>query len=75
MFIIQCRDLSEGSGALWFDLRDSKFADKNDARRFLIRLRVIFVRINDDDDSMYQYRIVIIDSDEYYSQPTDKLEY
>lgn len=70
MLVIQCRDLSEGNGALWFDLANSQHSTKNAAREHLRRIRA-----TDDEESLCMYRIVEVGSDAYYSQPTDKLEY
>jgi hypothetical protein len=70
MFIIQYLDHEEGSCARWFDLLGSQFQTREQAREHLKRIRA-----SEAEDSMYSYRIVEVGSDEYYSQPTDKLEY
>lgn len=70
MFCIQYRDLDEGNGALWSELSNSRHEDKIQARMHLDRIRA-----TDSEESLCQYRITEIGSDEYYSQPTDRLEY
>lgn len=70
MWIIQCRDLSEGNGALWYDLHNGRFDNRQDARSFLSKLRA-----TSDEEDLCMYRIVEYGSDAYYSQPTDALEY
>lgn len=70
MFCIQMRDLSEGNGALWNELSNSRHDNKIDARKHLINIRA-----TDDIESLCTYRITEVNSDAYFSQPTDKLEY
>jgi hypothetical protein len=70
MFTIQALDYDEGSAARWFELKNSRHNTKESAREHLKRIRA-----TEDEDSMYNYRIVKVNSPEYYSQPTDKLEY
>lgn len=70
MFCIQAFDYEEGSAARWFDLQDTN-RETRDEVRTLLKDR----RRSDPDDCMYSYRIVEVGSGEYYSQPTDKLEY
>jgi len=72
IYVVQMRDLSEGNGALWSDATIG-LSDKNEARRFIIAKRNS--ERDSDIESMVQYRIVILNSDAYYSQPTDCLEY
>jgi hypothetical protein len=70
MWLIQRRDLSEGNGALWSDFTGPHYEAKEDARRNVRQL----IAMSDDEDLM-QYRVVEHGSAEYYSQPTDRLEY
>lgn len=68
MFIIQCRDLEEGAGALWRDVQNSRFEFKHEAIRMALALRK-------QHGTMCHYRVVEEGSDEAFSQPTDRLEY
>ena len=71
MFIIQCLDHEDGSGALWFDLKCNPFVDKDEARA-----KIRHYREQDEiDGNLYSYRITEKGSELYYSQPTDRLEY
>lgn len=70
MFCIQWRILEEGFGAQWSELSNTRHESRIDARRHLIAIRE-----TDDIENLNQYRITKVGSPEYYSQPTDKLEY
>lgn len=70
MYTIQYLDHEEGSGARWNELSNSRFESRENTREHLKRIRA-----TDDEDCMYSYRVVEVDSPEYYSQPTDCLEY
>lgn len=70
MFAIQYYDYEEGNGARWNELANSRHSTKELAREHLKRIRA-----TDSEDCMYSYRITEVGSEEYYSQPTDKLEY
>lgn len=70
MFTIQYRDLEEGNGAMWRELSNTRHESKDDARMHLRRIRA-----TDDEECLNQYRITEVGSSEYYSQPTDKLEW
>ena len=67
---IQYRDYEEGNCAMWHELANSRHDTQEAARTHLRRIRA-----TDSEENMCAYRITIVDSDEYYSQPTDKLEY
>jgi hypothetical protein len=69
-FVIQCLDHEEGCGARWFDLPGSRHETREQAREHLKRIRA-----TDEEDNMYSYRIVEVNSAAYYAQPTDALEY
>ena len=73
MFCIQALDHEEGTGARWFDLKGilSGFSTRQEAREWLSRAKEAW----GDSDCLYSYRIVEVGSPEYYSQPTDALEY
>lgn len=70
MFIVQCLDLDEGSGARWHDIKSAKHETREAARAHARRMRD-----TDDECCLYLYRTVEIGSDAYYSQPTDSLEW
>ena len=70
MFTIQYLDYDEGSSAMWHELSNSRHETRESAREHLKRIRAI-----DSEDCSYSYRITEVGSVEYYSQPTDKLEY
>ena len=70
MYCIQYRDLEEGNGARWHELTATRHYDRIEARKHLSRIRA-----TDDEECLYLYRIIEVDSKEYYSQPTDRLEY
>lgn len=70
MYCIQVRDLEEGNGALWNELSNSRHSTKE-----LAREQLKCIRATDDEESLCTYRITIVDSPEYFSQPTDRLEY
>ena len=70
MFIIQCLDHDEGSCAQWHDIIGSKRETKELTREYLKNIRE-----KDNEWCSLSYRIVEVDSDLYYSQPSDKLEY
>lgn len=70
MFTIQYLDYDEGSAAQWHELSNCRHESKEAVREHLKRIRA-----TDDESCLYVYRIVIVDSEEYYSQPTDKGEY
>lgn len=72
MFTIQVLDHEEGSGARWSELSNARHETKELTRAYLRKIRASYDEWNDD---MYSYRIVEVDSTEYYSQPTDKGEY
>jgi hypothetical protein len=71
MFIVQAFDYEEGSGARWNTVKGAEFLYKESARLFIQYLRN---QENPDMESMITYRVVVKDSPESYSQPTDKLE-
>ena len=73
MFAIQCRDLDEGNGALWHNLSGITYPSRDEARQVISGFRTM-----DEDsglESLLTFRIVEVGSAEYYSQPTDALEY
>lgn len=73
MFAIQYLDHDEGTAARWNDL-NVPHQETHELARHLLRT----IRKKHDDgfiENMYSYRITEVGSDEYYSQPTDKLEY
>jgi hypothetical protein len=70
MFCIQYLDHDEGSCARWNELSNTRHTERQAAREHLRRIRA-----TDAEDSMYSYRITEVDSREYFSQPTDCLEY
>jgi len=70
MFTIQFLDHEEGSGARWNELPNARFENRDSAR-----IHLKWRRATDGEDCMYSYRIVEVDSKEFYSQPTDCLEY
>jgi hypothetical protein len=69
-FAIQFMDYDEGSCARWQDVSLGPFETKEEARETLKHLRA-----TEPEDSMYAFRITEVGSEQYYSQPTDKLEY
>lgn len=69
-FIVQCRDLSEGNGALWYDLKRAPFATRELARGWARKLRDAA-----DPEDLLTFRVVEYGTPEYYSQPTDRLEW
>ena len=72
-FAIQCRDLDEGNGALWYDLSTVTYSTRAEAREMIDHFR----KMDEDSgfESLITFRIVEVGSAEYYSQPTDALEY
>ena len=66
MFCIQALDHEEGTGARWFELKGTQRPTRKECR---------MVRRSLNSDCLYSYRIVKVDSPEYYAQPTDALEY
>lgn len=72
-WIVQCRDLEEGFGARWSDLKNGEFSTPDEARVFIRKLRE--TDGTDEGWTLYQYRITEKGSALYYSQPTDALEY
>lgn len=72
MFTIQCFDYDEGSCARWHDLTMPYFETREQAR---MALRTIRAKDSEDEYLSYAYRITEVGSDQYYSQPTDSLEY
>jgi hypothetical protein len=75
MFIVQVRDLEEGNGALWSNVRNSDCSTREEALKLMRKFR----RRDDEapryGDVLTMYRVVEVGSDAYYSQPTDALEY
>lgn len=69
MWTIQMRDLEEGNGATWRDY-GVQFYDKSDTVKALRKIRAC-----QEEESLLTFRIVEVGSDNYYSQPTDALEY
>lgn len=63
MFCIQYRDLEEGNLAMWHELSNTRHKNRVNARIHLGRLRE-----TDDKESLMTYRIVEVDSNEYYSR-------
>jgi len=72
MFCIQFLDHEEGTVARWNELPRTRRETREEVRRIL---RNIHATDPDQEFDLYSYRIVEVDSDAYYSQPTDKLEY
>ena len=70
MYCVQCLDHEEGSAARWFELRNSRFESRDDARAFARKCRE-----TDDEYCLYSYRVTEVGSPHYYSQPTDSGEY
>lgn len=71
MFCIQYLDYEDGNGARWNELLGTRHETRDATREHLKRIRAQY----DDTECLYSYRIVEVDSDLYYSQPTDKGEY
>ena len=67
---IQALDHEEGSAARWFELKNARRESRDEARKLLRTIRA-----NEGEDSMYSYRIVEVGSMQFFSQPTDALEY
>lgn len=72
MFAIQYLDHDEGSAAMWHDLKVPHKPTRDEARA---QLKSIRAKDAEDEYLLYSYRITEVGSPEYYSQPTDKLEY
>lgn len=70
MFTIQALDHEEGSRARWFELKSCRRETREETRELLKD-----IKSKADEWCLYSYRIVEVDSDLYYSQPTDALEY
>ena len=77
MFTIQFLDHEEGSGARWNEVSNSRRDTRAQARELLKKIRANYNEHSTyyGDVEMYSYRIVEVDSKEFYSQPTDCLEY
>jgi hypothetical protein len=70
VFTIQVLDHEEGSGARWFELQNCRRETREETR---ILLREI--RAKQDEWCLYSYRVVEVDSAQFYSQPTDSFEW
>ena len=70
MFAIQYLDHDEGSAARWNNVSIGHFNSRDEAR---IKLRAM--RAQDDEWCSYSYRITEVNSEFYYSQPTDAAEW
>jgi hypothetical protein len=71
IYCIQFFDYEEGSAAMWHEVRNSRFDYFDSAREYL---RILRAKANED-ESLCKFRLVVVDSPEYYSQPFDKGEY
>jgi hypothetical protein len=72
MFCIQFMDHEEGSMMRWREVLNTRHETRDATREHLKQIRK-----QDDEDPylLYSYRVVEVGSNQYYSQPTDALEY
>jgi len=75
MFCIQFLDHEEGSAARWSERLCTRRPTIEAVRELLRNIRREEMSATDYGQILCSYRIVEVDSDAYYSQPTDKLEY
>ena len=67
---LQRFDHEEGSAARWHEVKNCRRETRDEVRALLLTLRRY-----EGEDSMFSYRITQVGSYEFFSQPTDALEY